>query len=58
MARRLLKSKKNYLKSTETPNEKIKTVVKQLKTKKTQENFETEMINFILHFNVLKTRIM
>lgn len=29
---------KNYLKSTETPNKKIKTVVKQLKTKITHKN--------------------
>ncbi|KAL4098885.1 hypothetical protein QTP88_023403 [Uroleucon formosanum] len=40
---------KNYLKSTETLNKKIKIVAKQLKTKITQENFETEMINFFLH---------
>jgi len=39
----------NYLKSTETPSKKIITVVKQLKTKITQEKFETKMINFFLH---------
>jgi hypothetical protein len=37
---------KTYLKSTERPNKKIKTVAKQLKTKTTQENFEADMIHF------------
>lgn len=40
---------KNHLRSIGPPNKKIKTFVKQLKIKTTQENFESEIMNFFLH---------